>query len=489
LKRAFWGGALILLCIIFVATLLNQINATVSAPELTQVDMPAEAEPSYRDERIPEADEALSAGQLTIFNESVNAFGQPVPGLNRMDGLFFFVGNSFFNQNWVTAPSSTAARDGLGPHFVARSCSGCHLRDGRGRPPVVDGEKATGFLVQLSIPGVDALGAPLAEPSYGRQFQDSAIQNVATEGRVQISYTESEGSFADGERYTLRTPTVELIDLAYGPLAETVQLSPRVGSQIIGLGLLEAISEETLLANADPDDLDGDGISGRPNYVWDLLAEEAAIGRFGWKANQPNLIQQVASAFSADMGITTELFPLPDCTSVQAKCLAAPHGGDPEIDEDDLQKVVLYTSTLAVPARRNWQDQEVLHGKQIFSDVGCASCHLPSITTGEHPRFAELSNQTIRPYTDLLLHDMGPGLADDRPHFEASGSEWRTPPLWGIGLIEPINKHTYFLHDGRARSLLEAILWHGGEAESSKDAVLELDKAERNALIKFLESL
>ena len=416
-------------------------------------------------------------------------FVRPASGFERMDELLFFVGNSFFNQNWVTAPASTKARDGLGPFFNSRSCAGCHFKDGRGRAPITENESPTGFLVRLSVPGRDLHYAALAEPAYGGQLQNHAIEGTMPEGRILISYTEITGTFADGSSYQLRQPTYTLADLAYGEAQPDVMLSPRVANQMSGLGLLEAIPEATLLALADPNDRNHDGISGRPNYVWDDYNSRTAIGRFGWKANQPTILQQVSGAFLGDMGITTGLFPGNKCSPVETACQAAPNGGEPEIEDDDLLKVVLYSSSLAVPARRNWQDETVLQGKQIFVDAACTSCHVAKLETGIHPTIPALSNQTIYPYSDLLLHDMGEGLADGRPDFQATGNEWRTPPLWGIGLFEIVNGHTNYLHDGRARNLMEAILWHGGEAESSKQKILQLSQRERDALIAFLNSL
>jgi CxxC motif-containing protein (DUF1111 family) len=434
--------------------------------------------------------EHLSGGATTIMNATPNAFGQPAPMLARADNLHFFVGNSFFNQNWVQAPSSTTARDGLGPLFNSRSCAGCHFKDGRGRAPAPGETAVTGFLLRLSQPPSDgATGEPAAVPFYGGQFQDNAIPGVAPEGSVVIAYTEVPGQFADGEPFSLRAPVYSLAGPGYGELPADLLMSPRVANQMIGLGLLEAVPEAALLAQVDPEDHDGDGISGRPNYVWDIAGQQTALGRFGWKANQPSLLQQVAAAFHGDMGITTWLFPAQNCTSGQTECAAAPSGGEPEIDDDDLAKVVLYASTLAVPGQRHWEDPQVLRGKALFAEGACAGCHLPTLVTGEHPRFPQLSGQTIHPYTDLLLHDMGPGLADNRPDFQATGAEWRTPPLWGIGLFATVNSHTNYLHDGRARSLAEAILWHGGEAEPAKQFLLALPKADRDALIAFLESL
>lgn len=460
---------------------------STSVPINGPTSVPSPTPPAYL--AYLEEGEELSGGQATVFNTTPNAFSQPAPGLERMDELLFFVGNSFFNQNWVTAPASTEARDGLGPFFNARSCASCHFKDGRGRPPEFPGEIPVGFLVRLSTPGSDMHRVPAAEPAYGRQLQEGAIDGIEAEGQVRIEYTEIPGQFADGETYSLRQPTYIVENLAYGDLHPETLFSPRVANQMIGMGLLEAVPEETLLALADPTDADGDGISGRPNYVWDGYNNRLALGRFGWKANQPHILQQVSSAFLGDIGITTGLALEQECTELQKGCQNAITGGEPEIDDDDFLKVVLYSSSLAVPARRDWDDPTVLRGKQIFNEAGCTECHTPVLETGIHPTIPALSHQTIRPYTDLLLHDMGDRLADGRPDFVATGSEWRTPPLWGIGLIETVNGHTNFLHDGRARNLMEAVLWHGGEAEAAQQHVLELDKADRDALIKFLESL
>jgi CxxC motif-containing protein (DUF1111 family) len=431
----------------------------------------------------------LLGGQTTIFDTTPNAFSQPAPGLERMDELFFFVGNSFFNQNWVQAPSSTEARDGLGPFFNSRSCAGCHFKDGRGRPPLRDGEAPTGFLIRLSIPQRDIHGDYLPEPTYGEQFQDQSVLGERGEGDIIITYAEIPGTYPDGTLYSLRQPTYSFENLAYGEMHPETQFSPRVANQMIGLGLLEAVPEETLFALADPNDMDGDGVSGRPNLVWDYYNNRSAIGRFGWKANQPSLLQQVASAFSGDIGISTSLFPVNNCTESQAECVGLPDGGEPEISDDDFLKVILYSSVLAVPAQRDFDSPQVLEGEQLFESVGCTSCHVPTLQTGLHLTIPALSQQTIHPFTDLLLHDMGEGLADNRPDFQASGSEWRTAPLWGIGLIETVNGHTFYLHDGRARNLEEAILWHGGEAGAARDAFMNLTTEQRESLLTFLRSL
>lgn len=437
----------------------------------------------------PEEGEEYSAGPGTIFNEGPNAFGFQIDALQGTDELNFFVGNSFFNQNWVQAPSSTTARDGLGPMFNSRACSACHFKDGRGRAPYYQGEDATGLLFRLTTSAHNINGQNIGDPNYGGQLQDRSINGIDKEGTMTITYSEVKGQFADGSEYTLKKPNYTVSDLAYGPLAADVTISPRVANQVIGLGFLEAISEQQMLSWADEHDANGDEISGRPNYVWNEETQSTTVGKFGWKANQPNLLQQSAAAFNGDMGITSWLFPNQNCADTQQDCLNAPNGGSPEIDDDDLDKVVLYVASLAVPARRNYDNQTVLEGKAIFNRIKCSNCHKPKITTDQHPTMDEFSNKTIRPYTDMLLHDMGPELADGVGDHLASGSEWRTPPLWGIGLFDVVNSHTRYLHDGRAENLEEAILWHGGEAETARERYKKLPLQDRQKLIKFLESL
>jgi CxxC motif-containing protein (DUF1111 family) len=432
--------------------------------------------------------EALSGGAATVLATTRQAFGQPLPHLTPDQETRFFVGNSFFNRNWVSAPSSTTARDGLGPLFNARSCSACHLHDGRGQPPA-PGEDMLSMLVRLSVPGHEPHRGVVPEPTYGDQLNGRAVHGVPPEGRAAVTYEEVPGTYGDGERYGLRQPTYTFTDLQYGPMHPETQISPRVAPALVGLGLLEAVPEAALLALADPDDADGDGVSGRPNRVWDKARQETVVGRFGWKANQPNVAQQVAGAFLGDIGITSPLFPDENCPRVAFACRQALNGGNPELSGKLLGHVVFYSRTLAVPARRNVRQPDVARGRQLFEQAHCSACHTPALRTGRVPGLPDLSEQMIHPYTDLLLHDMGAGLADGRPDFEATGSEWRTPPLWGIGLVETVNRHTYFLHDGRARNLAEAVLWHGGEAEASREHFRRLPRVDREALLQFLRSL
>lgn len=435
---------------------------------------------------LPEEGEAYSGGTGTIFSTSSTAFSFQDPNLSYDEGLFFFTGNSLFNQNWVASPASTTARDGLGPLYNARSCSGCHFKDGRGRAPDFEGERVHGLLLRLST-GNDPEKGPFADPRYGTQLQDLAIPGIQAEADFKISYELVTGTFADGTSYTLRKPVYTLINLAEGAM-EASFISPRVAPHMVGLGLLNALDESTLLAWADENDANGDGISGRPNYVWNVEANAVTVGKFGWKANQPNLRQQVAGAFAGDMGITSSIFPETNCPP-SVDCDTIPNGGDPEIPDDNFDKVVLYSSALAVPGRRNWEEQDVLKGKELFAQANCSGCHIPKATTGSSPENAAFANQTIRAYTDLLLHDMGDGLGDGSADHLATGNEWRTPPLWGIGLFDIVNGHTYYLHDGRATNLEEAILWHGGEAENSKNAYTRMTLEERKQLIAFLNSL
>ncbi len=441
----------------------------------------------------------LTAAEATAFATGRNAFSMPLPTLDDADNARFAVGNSFFRRNWVEAPASTTARDGLGPHFIARSCAGCHVQDGRGAPPDFRkglSEPPVALLMRLSIPGVGAHGGVVPDPVYGDQLNNAAIQGVRPEGQVRIRYQTLRGNFADGTAYTLRKPLYSLTQLAYGPLAPGAMISPRIAPQIAGVGLLEAIPEADILANAAEQAAISGPVKGQPNLVWDNFAQAPRIGRFGWKANQASVASQTAGAFLGDIGITSTQHPDEACTPAQKDCLAAPRGAQgkaPEIDDRTLSDVIFYQATLAPAARRNVDDAQVLRGQSLFAQVRCSACHRPSYTTGAAP-FPRLSSAKVQglkiwPYTDLLLHDMGPDLADGRPDFAANGQQWKTPPLWGVGLIHDVNGHRRLLHDGRANGVLEAILWHGGEALRAKQKVLQLNASERQALVAFVESL
>lgn len=439
---------------------------------------------------LAERGEELAGGSTTVFANTENTFTLFADNLTFSQQSDFKIGNSFFEQDWVVAPATTTARDGLGPLFNARACASCHRKDGRGAPPQTPDEESVALLIRLSVPGVDPVtGEPLPEPNYGGQFNPKSNAGIPAEGRVVITYQEIKGLFADGQEYTLQKPVYQLADLAYGAMNPQTMISPRVAPSMIGMGLLEAIPEDAILEIADPEDANEDGISGKPNYVWDVVRQTENLGRFGWKSNQPTVEQQIAAAFLGDIGITSSLFPDEGCMPSQIGCVNSVTGGSPEITDGILDFVVFYSQTLAVPARRNWTDPQVLAGKRVFHELGCASCHTPQFKTDANYPIAELAGQTIRPYTDLLLHDMGAALADNRPDFLATGREWRTPPLWGIGLVETVNHHTRFMHDGRARNLEEAVLWHGGEARPAQQKYTQLPQQDREALLAFLESL
>jgi CxxC motif-containing protein (DUF1111 family) len=450
----------------------------------------------------PDAAELLPGGTATARNaQGAAAFSLPSASLPFERLLDFKVGDGVFRRLWVAAPSSTRNADGLGPLYNARGCQSCHMRDGRGRPPE-PGEPASSLLVRLSVPPREARPAgPAAgwlpadpEPTYGLQLQTFGIAGHPAEARVVVQWTEHAVALAGGATVALRRPAWDIEDWAYGPPAPGLMLSPRAAPPMTGLGLLEAIPEAAIEAGADPEDRDGDGISGRAARVWSGHRGAASLGRFGWKAQAPTMEDQVADAFAADMGLSTQINPAPhgECTTAQAACRAAPDGapqpGQPEVDARLFDLVVFYARNLAVPGRVA-PTPEVLRGRAVFREAGCAACHRPSFTTGDVPGRPEHSRQRIWPYSDLLLHDMGEGLADNRPEGAADGREWRTPPLWGIGRTQAVSGHTQLLHDGRARSLIEAILWHGGEAQAARDAVAALPPAERAALTAFLESL
>jgi CxxC motif-containing protein (DUF1111 family) len=393
----------------------------------------------------------------------------------------FSFGNRVFNTKWAEFPASVQAFDGLGPTFNRNSCSGCHTFDGRGRPPENAGEPMDSMLVRLSGPD----GKP--DPRYGDQLNDRGNLHVTPEGQAVITYTEVHGTYGDGTPFTLNEPHLEFENLAYGSLDGDL-LSARVAPQVIGLGLLEAVPQATLEALADPEDRDHDGVSGRVAHITDA-AGYPAVGRFGWKANEPSLLEQAAGAALGDIGLTTTLHPQNNCPPVQTSCLAAPAQKDPELSDSFLARMVTYLQTLAVPRARPANDAAFQQGLATFTAMGCASCHVPTLQTGPDAALPELANQTFHPFTDLLLHDMGEGLADHRPDRDASGSEWRTPPLWGLGLVPAVNGHDRLLHDGRASGFAEAILWHGGEAEKAREAFRTAPAAERDALVAFLKAL
>ena len=467
----------------------------------------AQVMPLTTDFSKPEKNEHLPAGDASSKKRSKSAFLQPGNNLSFEDKLDFKIGESIFAKFWVFSPSSTQASDGLGPLHNARSCMGCHIRGGRGHVPEGNWPKdnAISMLMRLSIaPKTDQQKALVAsgkvafikEPTYGAQLQDFAMQGLAGEGRINISYSQKTVTLNSGKVVNLRVPKYSVADLSYGPLDPTTMFSVRIANPMIGLGLLEAIDSADLLTLEDPQDADKDGISGRANRVWQESSQSIVVGRFGWKAGNPTLEQQNSSAFATDMGLSTALLKdayQGDCTARQQECLDAPDGrskhlSDLEVAPEMSKALGLFTRNIGVPMRKNVADPKVLAGKAVFYKSGCASCHQPKYLTASNAVPAQ-ANQLIWPYSDLLLHDMGEGLADNRPEFQASGREWRTAPLWGLGATSTVSGKVELLHDGRARTILEAILWHAGEAQESRDSVVAMSDEERDQLILFLESL
>lgn len=503
------GAFFATLCVAVVLNAYASDTATTLKPrdDLTEKDrmrVEAVTRPTI-DFSHAEPFEAMQGGAGTsrsIFNR--DAFSQSAKNLTFDQELDFKLGNALFRKLWVSSPSSTQASDGLGPLYNARACQSCHLKDGRGRPPE-PGETAVSMFLRLSQAAstdeqksafADGTALVFADPVYGYQLQNFAVPGLKAEGDMKITYKPRTVSLKGGERVELRVPEYTAENLNYGPLDERTTLSPRVAPSMIGLGLVEQIHEADILAHADPEDSDGDGISGAPQWVAGDEPGAKRLGRFGWKAANATVRSQSAGAFAGDIGISSPDAPRHhgDCTTAQVECRSWPNGvqdrlGDTEAPDPVLDLVSFYSRNLAVPARRDVDEPEVLRGKRLFYGAGCATCHVPKFVTRRDAPNKAQQFQLIWPYSDFLLHDMGEGLADGQQVGRASGREWRTPPLWGIGLTKTVSSHTYFLHDGRARNLTEAILWHGGEGEASRKTFAEMEKRDREALIRFLESL
>lgn len=426
-------------------------------------------------------DNQLSGGSTTAFDATSKAFGNPLPNMSAYDEHVHEIGDRIFSQSFVTAPAPI--HSGLGPVFNNTSCASCHHNDGIGLPTAGDAQSS--LLMRISFPGTDANGGPVAVTGYGLQVQDKAAYGKQPEAKVNINYTYQTYSFDDGETYELRTPTYTLTNL-YTPISGRYLLSPRLAPPMIGLGLLEAVPESQIVANADPNDANGDGIAGKANYVYDVTTKKMQLGRFGWKANTASVLTQVATAFNQDMGLTSSILPI---ESSYGQSQYDNLHDDPELPDTALNAVKFYAQTLAVPARRNVADATIKRGEQLFVLAKCATCHKQTLTTGVNVAFPAVSNQVIHPYTDMLVHNMGAGLADNRPDFKAGGQDWRTAPLWGLGLYQVVNNPGYYLHDGRARTIVEAIMWHGGEATASRAYFSHLSKSDRDAVLKFLNSL
>ncbi len=398
------------------------------------------------------------------------------------DGIDTRIGEALFRRMWVTAPTVTLANDGLGPLYNARSCATCHPRGSGGRPPDPDAPgEGIGYTVKLND-----------DPVYGRQIQSNAVFGLAVEGRPKVQYREETARFPDGETVRLRRPILEIADLGYGPLAETTVLSGRVAPRVHGMGLLDRIPEADILAGADPDDRDGDGIRGRPNYI--VVDGVPRLGRFGLKATHPTLNRQNAEAFSLDIGMSTPAFRAAwgDCTPVQTACREAHHGDSPQFEDLEIPSTVIalidgYLRDL--PPNGGLAPPKNKAGATLFAATGCASCHRPSFTTAEDPAHPALSKRTVFLYSDLLLHDLGDDLADGVTMGEARGRDWRTAPLWGLNRLAKDDGRLSLLHDGRARSVAEAVLWHGGEAAPARSAFMNLTSDERRHLVRFVLGL
>ncbi|MFV0267331.1 MAG: di-heme oxidoredictase family protein [Draconibacterium sp.] len=434
---------------------------------------------------IPEIiklDGELAGGSTTVFMNNSLAFSTPAPNLAgaRLDK--HLDGDAAFEVIFVSHPAQI--HGGLGPIFNNSSCVACHPSDGRSAfPQNLNAE--SGFFLRVSLPGSGEHNAPVPVPGFGTQLQHQAIFGVEKEAAIDVRYEEIKRTFDDGTVVTLQKP-VYSIKNSYEQVPADILISPRIGMPVFGLGLLEAVSEQDILAHADEFDSDNDDISGKPNYVWDPVSASTKLGRFGWKASTPGVLVQSAGAYHQDMGLTSSIFP--DESSLGQTNTDTMYS-DIEVSDRDLEDVTFYVQTLGVPAARNLDDEQVIRGKKIFEQISCHACHVESFTTGVLEGVPEVSNQLIFPYTDMLLHDMGDDLADNRPAFQANGKEWKTRPLWGIGLTSVVNGHTRFLHDGRAKNITEAILWHGGEAEQSRNDFMKLSEEERDALIKFINSI
>jgi len=408
-------------------------------------------------------DELRQGGDQTVDDRTAMAFEHPLPSLTDAEIQTHNMGHGPFAFLWAVPQ--------LGPLFNHNACAACHSGNGRGLSELAPlGSQA---LVRVSLDGGTPAvpGGPVPVPGYGLQLQDHATSGVA-EARITLTYVDRVVMYGDGETVTLRDPRVDVTQPGGEPFPSCAH-SYRQAPAVFGLGLLEAVSDDTLAALADPDDANGDGISGRPNMVWDGVSQSARIGRFGQKANVATLAEQVAGAFVNDIGLTNRMFPEPD--------------GMTDVTTVQLDTTVFFISTIAVPAGAE-RNTTAARGRRLFEGFGCTGCHAPTLETGPHA-IGHLANQTIHPYSDLLLHDLGDDLSDARRDFVAEGVEWRTTPLWGIGLTMLVAPEATFLHDGRARTLAEAILWHGGEAFKAREAFRLAQKADRDALIAFLATL
>ncbi|NRB40540.1 MAG: c-type cytochrome [Pseudomonadales bacterium] len=458
--------------------------------------------------------EHLGGGETTVNASGHDAFSHASRNMSDSDRIISFnEGNHFFENPWVQGTQSTQARDGLGPYFNSNACQGCHINDGRGHAgdAVLDGiatsDNFNSLLIRVSRSvATEANVANAPDDNVGGQLQHKAVSNVQKESDLSVSYTRKNVSFDDGYTVELRIPQWHMTS-HIGEFNSDSVFSARVAPPMIGLGLLELINEDDILNQQDIDDSNNDGISGKANQVWSLEHKKMSLGRFGWKAGQPSLLEQTSGAFLGDMGLTSKFHLEENCHNNQTDCTTAENGNGTnssdeayEVTNSTLALVSFYSHHLAVPERRDAYSDQVQQGKLLFVEAGCTACHTESYTTGSDIMQPELSNQVIFPFTDMLLHDMGEDLADFREdnspvandvqvEYLATATEWRTPPLWGLGLTKTVDDKATFLHDGRARTIMEAVLWHGGEAETAKNKVLGFNSTQRDALSAFLNDL
>lgn len=498
------------------------LTACGSGGDGSYSDVVSDADDSLPAPLPTQPSERLSGGTASVVDASADAFSAHSSTMSDVDRIKEFnLGNDFFENPWVAGSASTSSRDGVGALLNNNACQDCHIRDGRGHAPNVsatdDGTDFSSILLKSARANIDpadralmeqSLLAKVADSSVGGQLQHDAVAGVPKEVDLRVSYTPVQIQFADGSALELRKPVWQLTSNYSGYDFDSDSVfSARVAPSMIGMGLLALIPEAEIIANQDVADSNGDGISGKANYVWSIAEQAVQLGRFGWRAGQPSVLEQSAGAFVNDMGLTSRLQLTDNCQPHQAECLASPNGNgdsvnsyDYEVADSILDAVDFYASHLAVPVRRNVEDEQVQAGKALFNDAGCVACHIAHYQTSSSAAQPELSDQTIYPYTDLLLHDMGADLADftrdNQPadsavlvEFLANAREWRTPPLWGLGLTKTVDPDATLLHDGRARTILEAIVWHGGEAEAAKQQVLQMTSEQRQQLLAFLNDL
>ncbi len=429
------------------------------------------------------------SGKYLSNDKNKSLLLKQIDNLNDEEYDKFILGRSFFTIPWVEAPSATTARDGLGPLFNANTCISCHPANGRGTLFNKDGLESRSLIARLSMNANDSkennellkYKGFIPSSIYGSQLSINANHGIDFEGKIKIDFFEVEISFPDGEKQILLKPNYSLENLNYGELKKETIISYRLAPTLNGIGLIELISNEDILKNVDEQDINNDGISGRANYVYSNLTKKEELGKYTWKASVAFLKEQVAGAAFNDMGISTSIFPNENCTSVQKDCNDAPKAKDSiDLPDDRLDAITYYLKNIKTYTPKI--TKEYKEGLEIFEQISCSKCHITSFDTKKGFK--------VYPYSDFLLHDMGNELSDGRTEFKASANEWRTAPLWGLSLHEKINNEKpRLLHDGRARSFQEAILWHGGEASGAKENYMNLSKDKREKLLKFLEEL